>query len=181
LSWAKVLGVKDVPTISATTRSQMHLINLVGSPTVKKEAGGGNVFYLNSVGHAISKVSLTPVFSAAHGTGLKSPMQDYANPITRLTMQDYPEDSGHGMSQVFNGTKMLFDLPSDIVAPAAKNRGRIFYVNELLQDDRGTYFIPQRYFYGPVDPQDRLSTRVLYALGWNAERTQVCHLIPFCC
>ena len=44
---------------------------------------------------------------------ITSNYQDYANPITRHAMQDYPEDGGTGMMQVFNGTKMLLDIPSE--------------------------------------------------------------------
>ncbi|KAG1768093.1 hypothetical protein EV702DRAFT_1203415 [Suillus placidus] len=69
--------------------------------------------------------------------------KDYANPLTRFAMQDYPEDRGKGMSQVFNGEKMLFELPSP---PAAKVDGEIYFMNELLQDASGDYFIPERFF-----------------------------------
>ncbi|KAG1786007.1 uncharacterized protein HD556DRAFT_1508321 [Suillus plorans] len=72
-------------------------------------ARSGNIFYLNDVGKAIAK--------------------DYANPLTRFAMQDYPEDGGKGMLQVFNGEKMLFELPSP---PAAKVDGKIYFVNELF-------------------------------------------------
>jgi hypothetical protein len=30
-------------------------------------------------------------------------VQDYANPLTRFAMQDYLEDLGFGMSQVYHG------------------------------------------------------------------------------
>jgi len=76
-------------------------------------------------------------------TDLNVSIKDYANPLTRFAMQDYPEDGGRGMSQVFNGEKMLFELPSP---PAAKVDGEIYFVNELLQDSSGDYFIPERFF-----------------------------------
>jgi hypothetical protein len=76
-------------------------------------------------------------------TDLNVSIKDYANPLTRFTMQDYPEDGGRGMSQVFNGEKMLFKLPSP---PAAKVDGEIYFVNELLQDSSGDYFIPEHFF-----------------------------------
>ncbi|KAG1724952.1 uncharacterized protein EDB91DRAFT_1255004 [Suillus paluster] len=89
----------------------------------KITACSGNIFYLNDVGKAIAK--------------------DYANPLTHFAMQDYPEDRGKGMLQVFNGEKMLFELPSP---PAVKVDGEIYFVNELLQDALGDYFIPKCFF-----------------------------------
>ncbi|KAG2079913.1 uncharacterized protein F5147DRAFT_784669 [Suillus discolor] len=67
----------------------------------------------------------------------------YLNDVGKAIAKDYPEDGGKGMSQVFNGEKMLFELPSP---PAAKVDGEIYFVNELLQDASGDYFIPERFF-----------------------------------
>jgi hypothetical protein len=64
-------------------------------------------------------------------TDFNPSIEDYANPLTRFTMQDYPEDGGKGMSEVFNGEKILFELPSPL---AAKVDGEIYFINELLQD-----------------------------------------------
>jgi hypothetical protein len=102
-------------------------------------------------------------------------------------MQDYPEDSGEEMSQVFNGKKMLLDLPSP---PAARVDGMIYFTGELLQDDSGGYFIPERFFYaslpadssdGDSDPCEQPDGRALYALGRAVERTEVRDLVvnPF--
>jgi hypothetical protein len=91
-------------------------------------------------------------------------------------MQDYPEDSGKGMLQVFNGMKMLLDTPSP---PAVRVHGAIYFTDELLQDSTGGYFIPQRFFLGAADPSmDDTETcehseKVLYALGRVVERTDV--------
>jgi hypothetical protein len=63
-------------------------------------------------------------------------------------MQDYPEDSGKGMSQVFNGTKMLLDMPSP---PAVWVHGSIYITDKLLQDSTRGYFIPQWFFLGAAD------------------------------
>ena len=49
-------------------------------------------------------------------------------------MQDYSEDGGTGMTHVFNGSKMLLNLPSEIVLPTAHIHGRIFFVDELLPE-----------------------------------------------
>ncbi|KAG1735638.1 uncharacterized protein EDB91DRAFT_1250472 [Suillus paluster] len=123
LSWARELGACDVPSLYALNRVQESVRTLVGNPTEKITARSGNIFYLNNVGKAVAK--------------------DYANPLTRFAMQDYPEDGDKGMSQVFNGDKMMFELPSP---PAAKVDGEIYFVNELLQDVSGDYFIPEHFF-----------------------------------
>ena len=56
LRWAKDLKAPDVPTLSALKRSSKQIIDLVGNPTGKVTSASGNVFYLNDVGKAISKV-----------------------------------------------------------------------------------------------------------------------------
>ncbi|KAG1723899.1 hypothetical protein EDB19DRAFT_1915867 [Suillus lakei] len=142
LSWAKELGAHDVPSLYTLNRLQDSVRTLVGNPTEKITARSGNIFYLNDVGKAIAK--------------------DYANPLTRLAMQDYPEDGGKGMSQVFNGEKMLFELPSP---PAAKVDGEIYFVNELLQDASGDYFIPERFFLASYSSTNDGADKQLHALG----------------
>jgi hypothetical protein len=77
-------------------------------------------------------------------------------------MQDYPEDGGKGMLQVFNGEKMLFELPSP---PAAKVDGEIYFVNELLQDASGDYFIPERFFLASYLSTNGGADKQLHALG----------------
>lgn len=95
-------------------------------------------------------------------------------------MQDYPEDGGDGMSQVFNGTKMLLDLPSP---PAVRVNGTIYFVNELLQESSKAYFIPERFFLGSCPPTDEVepgaqsNVKVQYALGRAVQRTNVCYSI----
>ncbi|KAG1749584.1 hypothetical protein EDD22DRAFT_958012 [Suillus occidentalis] len=129
LNWAKELGARNLPTLGAIKKLNTRLEDLVGDLTEKVTSHSGNVFYINSVAKAIAK--------------------DYANPLTRLAMQDYPEDSGKGMSQVFNGMKMLLDTPSP---PAVRVHGAIYFTDELLQDSTRGYFIPQRFFLGAADP-----------------------------
>lgn len=85
-------------------------------------------------------------------------------------MQDYPEDGGKGMSQVFNGEKMLFEHP---LPPAAKVNGEIYFVNELLQDASGDYFIPERFFLASYTSTGDNSDKQLYALGCTVQRTEV--------
>ncbi|KAG1779722.1 hypothetical protein EV702DRAFT_944948, partial [Suillus placidus] len=149
LSWAKELGARDVPSLYALNRCQESVQTLVGNPTEKITAHSGNIFYLNDVGKAIAK--------------------DYAKPLTRFAMQDYPEDGGKGMSQVFNREKMLFELPSP---PAAKVDGEIYFVNELLQDASGDYFIPEHFFLASYTSTNDSADKQLHVLGRAVQRTE---------
>ena len=91
-------------------------------------------------------------------------------------MQDYPQDGGLGMSQVFNGQKMLSEFQSP---PAVWVDGKIFFINELLQEDSENYFIPEHFFYGPDQPSQSDSSlgssqkKLLYALGREVQWTEV--------
>ncbi|KAG1833932.1 hypothetical protein EV424DRAFT_1310764 [Suillus variegatus] len=149
LSWAKELGAHDVPSLYALNQLQESVRMLVSNPTEKITAHLGNIFYLNDVGKAIAK--------------------DYANLLTRFAMQNYPEDGGKGMSQVFNGEKMLFELPSP---PAAKVDGEIYFVNELLQDASGDYFIPKRFFLVSYSSTNDGADKQLHALGRAVQQTE---------
>ena len=64
---------------------------------------------MNNIGKAIAMVC--EMFCSQVCTDKQTqPTQDYANPLTRHVMQDYPQDGGLGMSQVFNGCKMLSEF-----------------------------------------------------------------------
>jgi hypothetical protein len=64
-------------------------------------------------------------------------------------MWDYPElvAQGRFMSEVFHGSKMLTDIPPDLVSSTVWVNNKIFYVDELLQRSSGANFIPERFFY----------------------------------
>lgn len=96
-------------------------------------------------------------------------------------MQDFPEDGGSGMSQIFNGEKMLHELPSP---PAVRVSGSVYFVGELLQESSGGYFIPERFFLAtppsastvpasPAEQTPEFCVRDLFALGRSATRTNV--------
>lgn len=101
--------------------------------------------------------------------------QDYANPLTRFAMQDFPEDGGDRMSQVFHGAKLLHELPSP---PSVRVDCNIYFIDELLQDMSGGYFIPERFFLasskvasgGLSDGHEE--TKELFALGRAVQRTE---------
>jgi hypothetical protein len=95
-------------------------------------------------------------------------------------MQDYPEDGGGGMSQVFHGEKMLLDLPAETASPCVRVNNQIFFVNELLQRSSGAYFIPERFFYRKREDSrsegiaaDPFFAKELYALGHDVEESSV--------
>lgn len=95
-------------------------------------------------------------------------------------MMDYPEDGGLGMSQVCHGQKMLLEMPSP---PAARVGGKVYFINELLQERSGAYFVPERFFnasYGSSnqrDSQDLRQDKELYAMGRAVQYTDVSDLI----
>lgn len=74
------------------------------------------------------------------------------------------------MSEVFNGEKILFELPSP---PAAKVDGEIYFVNELLQDISGNYFLPDCFFLASYGSSSDTVDKVLHALGRAVQRTEV--------
>ncbi|KIM68349.1 hypothetical protein SCLCIDRAFT_105912, partial [Scleroderma citrinum Foug A] len=141
LTWVKEPSTRDDPSLYAVKKCQQHIENTFGIPTEIFKSQTNNLFYLNDVAKAVA--------------------MDYSNPLTRFAMQDYPEDSSLGMSEVYHGEKMLLELPSP---PAARVDGRIFFVDELLQDCSGMYFIPERFFYGsyPLDAPSAISDPTLY-------------------
>ncbi|KAI9566584.1 hypothetical protein HD554DRAFT_2174244 [Boletus coccyginus] len=89
-------------------------------------SSSGNMFYLNSISKAIAL--------------------DFANPLTRLTMQDYSKDRQGQMSQVQHGSKMLMDLLDDLAPPSVQVNGKVFFVYKLLQQSVKGYFIPMKLF-----------------------------------
>ncbi|KAH9949290.1 hypothetical protein B0H21DRAFT_889914 [Amylocystis lapponica] len=166
LTWGKELGACDVPSLGAVKRCQEHIRDLVGNPTEKVESRSGTIFYINDVGKAIAK--------------------DYANPLTRSSMEDYPIDGDGGMSQVFHAEKMLLEMPAEHMAPTVRVDGEIYFVNELLQLASDDYFIPERFFAArPSEsraesssrPSPTSAARELYALGRLVARSNAGFLV----
>ncbi|KAG2132739.1 uncharacterized protein EDB93DRAFT_1255149 [Suillus bovinus] len=95
----------------------------------------------------------------------KAQDHDYSNPLTRFCMQDYPEDGRGNMSQVHHGSKMLHELPEELLVPSVCVNGGIYFRNELLQSTTG-FFIPTRFFQANISSCDaeQASLQVL-ALG----------------
>lgn len=57
LAWGKDLGARDVPSLYKLEKFQGEALEAVGDPTVKIQAALGNIFYMNSVRHALARVS----------------------------------------------------------------------------------------------------------------------------
>ncbi|KAF8428888.1 hypothetical protein L210DRAFT_3327899, partial [Boletus edulis BED1] len=149
LQWARDLGAPEVPSMYAVMKTQERITELLGSPTEKVKALSGNVFYLNDISKAIA--------------------MDFANPLTRFAMQEYPEDGQGCMSQVHHGSKMLNDLPDDLAPPCVRVDRSIYFVHELLQRSMGRYFIPKKFFRARTSTQEEPS---LLALGHEVSKTE---------
>jgi hypothetical protein len=65
---------------------------------------------------------------------------------------------------------MLFELP---LPPAAKVDGEIYFVNELLQDTLGDYFIPECFFLASYMSTNDGTDKQLHALGRTVQQTEV--------
>ncbi|KAI6008552.1 hypothetical protein EDC04DRAFT_2539208, partial [Pisolithus marmoratus] len=151
LSWVKELGAQDVLSLYGLNSCHEEIKKLIGNPTKKVVSASGNIFYINDVANAIAK--------------------DYTNPLTHFAMQDFPEDGGKGMSQVFQGEKLLHELPSP---PAIQVDGTVYFVDELLQECSGDYFFPECFFLAASeamggDSAGPLQPKVVYALGHTAK------------
>ncbi|KAH7903914.1 hypothetical protein BJ138DRAFT_1019864, partial [Hygrophoropsis aurantiaca] len=148
LSWATSLGATGVPSLPSLQKTQDRIRDLIGNPTEKVTALSGNIFYINSVGKAIAK--------------------DFSNPLTRLTMQDYPEEGSGRMSQVHHGNKMLHGLPDHLAPPTVRVGDNIYFVDELLQQSSREYFILKKFFQAKLMIDNDIQ---VLALGHIVSRT----------
>jgi len=92
-------------------------------------------------------------------------LQDYSNPLTRFCMRDYLEDGRGSMSQVHHGSKMLHELPEELLAPSVHVDGKIYFRNELLQSTAG-FFIPILFFKA-ISLVATPGNRVCRSLHWD--------------
>ncbi|KAI5983208.1 hypothetical protein EDD15DRAFT_2489603, partial [Pisolithus albus] len=151
LTWAKELGAPKVLSMYAMKKTQERFMRLLGTPTEKVTTALGNVFYLNAISKAIA--------------------MDFANPLTRFAMQEYPEDGQGHMSQVHHGSKMLEDLPDGLAPPCVRVDHAIFFVNELLQQSTGSYFIPKKIFQARISSAGESAEPTVFALGHKVSKT----------
>ena len=98
-------------------------------------------------------------------------------------MQDYPVDGDKGMSQAFNGQKMLLDSPAKVRPPAVRVKDKLYFLQEMLKLSTGMYFIPQLYFESPRNEANPTasSSNELLALGnvvHLADVSNTCSFLP---
>ncbi len=183
LDWAKYMGARGVPSLYSIKKCQEKSRNFVGDPIEKVVSKSGTIFYLNDIASAISKVRIKIEIKSLRADELNLFTQDYANPITRSCMQDFPIDCNGSMSQVHHASKMLLDLPAEYGPPSVRVNNELYFVNELVQLECGQYFIPQRYFRTPGDSatsksgaqcDSNVKLGELRALGWPVSQSMVC-------
>jgi hypothetical protein len=92
-------------------------------------------------------------------------------------MQEYPEDLGRSMSEVYHGRKMLFELSSDIRPPTVKVNRKTFFIDELLQLSTGGYFIPKHFFYSKTQNANTGGPAELNAQGFIVHPQEVSNLL----
>ncbi|KIN97928.1 hypothetical protein M404DRAFT_47010, partial [Pisolithus tinctorius Marx 270] len=126
LGWACAIGVTGIPSLYSMKKTYQRIKKLMGDPTEKVTVPSGTTFYMNSVAKIIA--------------------MDYSNPLTHLTMQDFPEEGEGKMSQVYHGEKMLHGLPQGLAPPSVKVGSNVYFVDEILQKSNGAYFIPTKFF-----------------------------------
>lgn len=62
LCWGKDMGAVDVPTLKALQKIQETLSATIGNLTTAKRTCSRNLFYINEIYHAITKVSKFPFY-----------------------------------------------------------------------------------------------------------------------
>ena len=72
---------------------------------------------------------------------------------------------------------MLVDIPSDMATQTVHVNGELFYVNKLLQQKSGHYFIPEQFFH-IKDKNQGPNIGVLheewpFALGYEVKHSEV--------
>ncbi|CDO77550.1 hypothetical protein BN946_scf184912.g49 [Trametes cinnabarina] len=112
LSWGKDLGAREVPSLYKLDRFERDALEAIGDPTIKVKAASGNVFYMNSIRHALAR--------------------DYAHPQKRRSMHVYPEFTGDRVCETWQASKWLVDAPDEVLTPMIRLHGHDFYVNELI-------------------------------------------------
>ena len=94
-------------------------------------------------------------------------------------MQEYLKDREGCMSQVHHGSKMLEDLPDGLAPPCVHVDRAVYFVDELLQQSMGGYFIPKKFFQGRILREQGSMEHTVFALGHKVSKTSVCLLFFF--
>ncbi|KDQ51513.1 hypothetical protein JAAARDRAFT_140020 [Jaapia argillacea MUCL 33604] len=126
LAWGKELGARNVPSLYKVDKFQKEALESLGDPMVKIQASSGNVFFMNSACEAIAR--------------------DYAHPKTRPLIHAYPEFTKDVVTEVWQCGKWRIDAPDSVLTLMICCGMKDFYVNKLVQQEEGTWFIPTRFF-----------------------------------
>lgn len=153
----------------AMKKTQECFMKLLRELTEKVTTTSGNVFYLNAISNTITMVSRD-----SHPMNCsKLAVQDFANPLTWFAMQEYSKDGQTYMSQVHHGSKMLKDLLDGLAPPCICVNRVVYFVDELLQQSTGGYFIPKKFFQAKVSPEGESMEPTILALGHKVSKTVV--------
>ncbi|KAF8256788.1 hypothetical protein EI94DRAFT_1849401 [Lactarius quietus] len=147
LEWALQLGARDVPTFYALSQSQEYIKGLVGNSVTAVTTGAGHKIFVQDIPYMIAK--------------------DYANPLTRFAIWDYPIDGEGYAAQLFHGSKMLFDISPALVVPT-----RFFYQLPEGVKLSGNPSISDLIEHGDSPPVYEPSVHDLWSIGCKAERTE---------
>lgn len=89
-------------------------------------------------------------------------------------MQEYPKDGQGHMSQLHHGSKMLDDFPEGLAPPCVHVDHAVYFVNELLQQSTGQYFIPKKFFQARMLLEGESVEPTILALGHKVSETVIC-------
>ncbi|KAG9090807.1 hypothetical protein FRC06_000869, partial [Ceratobasidium sp. 370] len=135
LEFARETQGEKIPSYHALRNFQKSLTERIGNPSKRCVSSQGTVYYINQISKAVR--------------------QDIANLLVRPHMNFFPHFDGKRMSQVWNGHKMVHDMPNCFLTPCVRFGGRIFYINELVRRE-ADWFIPLRWI--TVGPDHELHT-----------------------
>ncbi|KAJ7792011.1 hypothetical protein B0H13DRAFT_1747118 [Mycena leptocephala] len=130
--YAKKNGVSDQPTIKQVKNHRQGILNVAGLETKLFEGKLGNLFAVND--------------------WFKILKHEFANPLTRLKLHLYPEDSGERLEEARQAAKWKEEVDGNISGPMARGNGeKDYYVEEVCfvrLDSQGSSgpVMPMRWF-----------------------------------
>ena len=74
---------------------------------------------------------------------------------------------------------MLEDLPDGLAPPCVRVDCAVYFINELLQQSTGQYFLPKRFFQARMSRKKGSMEHTIFALGHKVSKTSVRPSVPF--
>ena len=74
---------------------------------------------------------------------------------------------------------MLKDLPDGLAHPCVRVDHAVYFVDELLQQSTGRYFIPKKNFQARMSREEGSMERTIFMLGHKVSKTSVCPSVLF--